>query len=538
VRPQLKSLRKIKEINEAARQQGIVKTATAAAREWAKAMESVYDGKSKPVNDGKFKSVNDGKFKSVNDGNSKSVNDGNSKPANGGKSKSAYGGPRDDAIGTADTLDSESERTPFGSGGSSEEDDLSLNSSRSEDADSLGIRARLRQEKAARKSDKSMYKRVPATVAMLAEPMVTWGNDEALSAERLQTALTHVQKLAASNFALPPLAAIIPEGCSDQIELKLMSKIGADAAAEWQTIYQDRQIELLELLISLLPKGGVKKDMTQLLTEVELPNTPDDASCALAHAHGMRRVLNEMLNPNVRLKDIDEKIGTTVLAGIKSRLKNSDVAFHNTVGQMIFVERAHGPAPSTVWDFCAKEVKVCTEIATSLHITGRIYPETFHLLKQGGGNESGQLASSQGNSNGKRRFELRSVSEQRSFSSEANSGTLGENVDRVLCPVCGGTNCSERHCHLWKHPHANHNRSIPWSESKWGDIYLNKVPRKTSYLPKHCIAVVQQDGTYETEKWDGSTSASRADKKFKVSYAYHFYNGRIIKPSYLCQRQR
>jgi len=115
---------------------------------------------------------------------------------------------------------------------------------------------------------------------MMAEPMVSWGSDKALTVERLQSALTLVRKLAISNFALPPLASIIPVGCSDQVELKLISKIGEEAAAMWETIYENRRIELLELLISLLPKGGVKKDMTQLLTAVKLPNTPDNSNCA------------------------------------------------------------------------------------------------------------------------------------------------------------------------------------------------------------------------------------------------------------------
>ena len=173
---------------------------------------------------------------------------------------------------------------------------------------------------------------------------------------------------------------------------------------------------------------------------------------------------------------------------------------------------------------------MCTEIANALHLTSRVYPKTYHLLKQGG---ASQGSSNKSNSNG-----IKRKSEQRSASSEARTVTSGENVKRVPCPVCGGTSCSKGNCFLWNHPHANRNRDIPWSESTWGDIYLNKVPGKFSYLPKHCIAVVQPDGTYETEMWDGSTSASRADKKFKVSNAYYFYNGRIIKPSYLCQRQR
>jgi len=182
------------------------------------------------------------------------------------------------------------------------------------------------------------------------------------------------------------------------------------------------------------------------------------------------------------LKDLDVKIGTTVLAGIKSKFKNSDVAFYNAVGEMIFVETVHGPVPPTLWEFSRKEETVCVDIAKSIDTTSRIYPKTMKMLKDRGGNESDLPASTQSNSNGKRRFEQRSASEQRP-TSEHRSVTLGENGNRVPCSVCGGKMCAKGDCFLWNHPHANKNRKIPWSESKWGDIYLNMVPKKTSYLP-------------------------------------------------------
>jgi len=386
-----------------------------------------------------------------------------------------------------------------------EDVDLSSSSSSSDDSSTGDSNNGFKKSRATRgalplggKTKSSVAAPSPTAVIVTAQ-RTAWPPNQGLQVALLQKELTYLRD--SIKTGLHPLLSesCLPHSLDDVIELKVREKLGADAT-KWRELYEDKPLALIELLISLLPSSGVKKDVLQLLTEVRLRNTPEDGNCANAHAHAMSLVLQEHRGQNASLKDIDPKSGATILQRLQSHFRQSETAFYNTVGELIFISTEYGPIPTTVWDFLIKEEAVCTAIAKAINLTGKVYPKTVHLLKQGKAVE--RQADSGGSK--KRKHEPPSGSQPK--------------VDHtgLPCRGCGGKRCAPNQCKLQSHPHANRDSNKTWQESQWYDVYLSKVEGKsTPYLPFNHQAVSIGNDKYKLEAWSSSSSRDSKPKKNK-----------------------
>jgi len=342
---------------------------------------------------------------------------------------------------------------------------------------------------------------------MITSSRTAWPAEEPLSVSRLNTELQFCRDHQSQGYALPPTGTMIPPAAGTIVELTLAEEIGEEAAANWRKIYEHNPIGLFEQLIRLLPEGGIQKDIVQLMTEVKMRIAPEDASCAREHSHGMAvavtRWKNEMngeeeANDQPPLKRLDATTSTSVLKAYREQYAKSSIPFFKHLGKLIFQSPKYGEIPTTVWEFSAKQIRVCKAIAEALELTSKIYPHTVHLLKQGKGSES-KPNQAKGE---KRKLDHRSPS----------ATTKVESSEP--CNACGGKYCAPKQCRLWKHPHANKDAKIAWKDSEWGKIYKNKLNETSSdLLPLDKIAVSAGGGQYKLEKWIKNSSSSSAGKK-------------------------
>jgi len=343
----------------------------------------------------------------------------------------------------------------------------------------------------------------PAAVIITAARQA-WPPGGELTLERLRTEQQFVLDSARSGIQRT-CSDVLPSHTHDVIELTLIPSLGQAEAAKWLETYETRPSALIEKLIALLPSGGtVKKDFVAQLAAIRLKgNTPEDPTTATQHAHALTLVVRQHYGEKAKLKNIGAKVSTNVLKKFELQFRSSETDFLKTVGDLIFHSTEFGEIPTTVWNFCIKEAAVCTAIAKAINLVSKVYPKTVHLLKQGKTfDKNGESFKSK-----KRKFEVEST-------------TTNQSTGKVApCKGCGGKNCKPGNCRFWSHPHANRDKSKAWVDSRYADIYKNKIEggKSFSYLPMNQQAVSADDGLYKLEPWssDSSSASSKPDKKKK-----------------------
>ena len=352
-------------------------------------------------------------------------------------------------------------------------------------------------------------KTLPAAVIVTNSRTSAWPANAPLTVPRLQIELQQCKDNYRAGM-YPKASEIFPAHVHEIVQLQLTSKIGSAAAANWLEAYNDRPIEVIEILISLLPAGGVQKDLVALLADIRLKNTPENSYCATDHAQQMIIALHEVRGAEQgKLVNLDQQTSKAVLQRLKYHFRSSEIAFFNVVGDLIFASIKYGNVPTTLWEFVQKEKDVCEAIANAIALVGKVFPKTVHLLKQGKVSSNTYTD----NKGGKRKFEA------------VADGEKQKTID-FLCNMCGGSkSCKPGNCYFYSHPHVNRDKSKSWAESLHFETYSKKLTdgKSFSYIPMNRQAVSVGDGKYKLENWkapeNSSTDNPKKNKKpkFQVS---------------------